>query len=176
MKKSSRSKYINEREFTKNIRIDKNDILHTIEEAYREAPYFSQTIKVIEDLLTYDEENVALFIYNSINKISEYLEINTTIIMSSSVDKDNSLRSQDRVIDICKSVEADMYVNAIGGQDLYDRPSFLERNIQLKFIEAEMLPYIQHTGAYVPYLSIVDIMMFNSRDEISTMLKTYKLI
>ena len=57
------------------------------------------------------------------------------------------------------------YVNAIGGMELYSKETFTEKGIELKFIQSKPFEYSQFGNEFVPWLSIVDVMMFNSRGD-----------
>ncbi len=122
------------------------------------------------------EDNLFTFILNSLNKINDYLDIKTPIIISSSINIDHSLKSQDKVIAICKAREATTYVNAIGGVDLYSKETFKLNNIDLKFIKSQPITYSQFGNTFIPWLSIIDVMMFNSKDTIKEYLNSYILI
>lgn len=169
---ASQNKLINEIDVGDNY----NKLLSTIERSYSKAPYFSVVFPLIKDILINKENNLAKFIGYSLRKISAYLEIDTKFIYSSDIQKDNSLKAQDKIINICKILETTSYVNAIGGQELYDREKFKEENIKLNFLNTSHIKYKQFKNEFIPYLSIIDIMMFNSVDEIQTMLKNYELI
>jgi hypothetical protein len=80
------------------------------------------------------------------------------------------------IIEICKTLNADIYVNAIGGQELYDKNVFEEEGIQLNFIKTGPLSYTQFNNSFVENLSILDILMFNSKYDIMEMLEKYELI
>ena len=123
-----------------------------------------------------DEDNLFTFILNGLNKVNEYLNIKTPIVVSSSVDIDHSLKSQDKVLAICKAREATTYINAIGGMDLYSKITFELNNIELKFIKSQPITYTQFENTFVPWLSIVDVMMFNSKDIIKEYLNSYTLL
>ena len=168
----SSNKFINQ------IKVGRNSkkILKTIAQNYNKAPYFKDIFPVFDDILNQREENLAEFIGNSLKTIAAYLGIDTKFIYSSDIKKDNSLKAQERVIDICKHLNATNYINAIGGQELYNKNKFLEENIVLNFLDSEMLEYKQFKNEFVPYLSIIDIMMFNTRTDIQKMLDSYKLI
>ena len=90
--------------------------------------------------------------------------------------KDISKKGIDIVIDICKALNASIYINAIGGQDLYSKEAFAQNQINLKFIKSHPINYPQFNNEFVPWLSIIDIMMFNSKNEIKKMLNEYELI
>jgi len=143
---------------------------------YIKAPFFSAVFPIIKDILMQDEKNLAKFIGYSLEKIATYLKIDTNIIYSSDIEKNNELKAQEKIIDICKNLKADRYINAIGGQELYDRTIFQNNGIELNFLETELVEYTQFKNDFIPYLSIVDIMMFNSVENIKIMLEKYKLI
>jgi hypothetical protein len=54
-----------------------------------------------------------------------------------------------------------MYVNAPGGIDLYSTETFMEQGIALRFLQSKPLVYPQYGNAFVPQLSIIDVLMFN---------------
>ena len=76
---------------------------------------------------------------------------------------------------ICKEVAADIYINPIGGLDLYDKQIFEENGLKLHFQESSSVVYSQFKNEFIPWLSIVDVMMFNSKDEIMMYINSYKL-
>lgn len=88
----------------------------------------------------------------------------------------DSLKTEEKIIDISEILNAANYINLIGGQKLYSKETFQEHSIKLSFIETEIVEYRQFKKEFVPYLSIIDIMMFNSKDEVKEMLKKYRLI
>lgn len=155
---------------------NKAKILKTIQQAYKKAPYYSETSILLENILEFESDNLAVFINNSIRKICEFLNINTELIISSELDKDSTLKAQDKVIHICKNLGADQYINAFGGQELYNKEDFAKEDIKLSFIKTEPIIYEQFKNEFVPWLSIIDVMMFNSVDDISIMLNKYELI
>jgi hypothetical protein len=87
------------------------------------------------------------------------------------------VKGQERVLALCKAVGASTYLNAIGGMELYSKEHFRENGIELKFIQAKPFQYPQLGGAFVPWLSIIDVMMFNPLETIRTCISThYELI
>lgn len=155
---------------------DRQKLLNQIREAYRKAPHFDSVISLIENIINVDENNLFLYIYNSVKAVCEYLNIDTEIIISSTLDIDHSLKGQDKVISICKKLGATDYYNAIGGQELYSVEDFKKENIDLHFLSANPIEYKQLKNEFVPWLSILDVMMFNSVDEIKAILEKYKLV
>lgn len=150
-------------------------IISTIKHAYKNAPYFDDVFPVIEIILQNDEKNLARYLGNSIQKLAKYLEMNTEFIYLSDLQGETTLTAQDRTIDICKRAKADKYVNAIGGQSLYDKESFKKADMELEFLEVADVEYKQFYNEFVPHLSIIDVLMFNSKDEANELLKQFVL-
>lgn len=165
---------INERRVSNNF--DKKKLLYQIREAYRKAPYFDSIMPLIEDIVMCEESNLSAYIYNSIERVRSFLNIDTEIIISSTLNIDHSLKGQDKVIAICKELETVDYYNAIGGQVLYKKEDFKKENINLYFVSSDPVEYKQFKNKFIPWLSILDVMMFNSLDEIKEMLNEYRLI
>ena len=69
------------------------------------------------------------------------------------------------------------YVNAIGGMDLYAPEAFHQAGLELRFVKSHLREYPQFGDPFVPWLSILDVLMFNSVTDIQTGLLTgYSLI
>jgi len=150
-------------------------ILAQIKNSYRKAPYFNEVYPLIEAIFFNQEKNLFNYIYYSIKMVCNYLEIGTTIVKSSTIDIDHNLKGQDKVIAINKNLNSTKYINPIGGIELYDAKSFAKENIELLFLKSELPEYKQFKNEFVSYLSIIDVMMFNSQDEIKSMLEKYKI-
>lgn len=170
------SDYLDVKERYLSVGFDKKKLLNQIRESYRKAPYCEQVIPLIERIVNFDDNNLFHYIDNSVREICRYLEINTEIIISSSLGIDHSLKGQDKVIAICKELKATDYYNAIGGQELYSPEEFKKENINLHFISSGPIEYKQFANEFVPWLSILDVMMFNSLEDIHRILDNYELI
>lgn len=155
---------------------DKKKLLNQIRESYRKAPHFAAVMPLIEEIVNFEDNNLFAYIYNSIKRICKYLEINTEIIVSSTLNIEHSLKSVDRVLAICNKMEAKDYYNAIGGKELYFPADFEKESINLRFISSNPIVYKQFSNEFIPSLSIIDVIMFNSVDEIKVMLNNYTLV
>ncbi|WP_194191037.1 WbqC family protein [Clostridium chrysemydis] len=175
MQGASPNKLINEIEVSTNEQGQKK-LLRSIENNYRKAPYFKDVYNILEEIIMSKEANLAKYLENSIKKVCEYLEIKTEIIISSSIEKDNNLRAEEKVIEICKKIGATEYYNAVGGQELYSYDDFKNNGITLKFLKTNDIKYNQFNNEFISNLSIVDVLMFNSKEKIMTMLDDYNII
>jgi hypothetical protein len=169
---ASSNKLINEISISPN----QTKLLKTIANSYRRAPYFEAVSSLINRIFEYKESNLALFVGNSVFEVCHYLNLGTQIIYSSDLQKNNSLKGQEKVISICKLLEANTYFNAIGGQELYSKEAFKHENIDLLFLKSDVTHYSQFHDKFVPGLSILDVMMFNSIEEINLMLDQYEVL
>lgn len=175
MHNASQNKLINEIEVLANL-IYKKKLLRNIENCYKKAPFFPVVFPIIENVINQAEMNVAKYLQYAISKICEYLRIDTELIVSSTLCKNNELRGQKKILEICSLFDADEYFNAVGGQALYSREDFGNQAIQLKFIKTGNIRYKQFNNEFVPNLSIIDVMMFNSVERIKGMLEDYELL
>lgn len=165
---------VRDRELAQEFNRDK--LISQIVGAYRHAPYFADTIPLIENIVRFEECNLFKFIHNSIVKTCDRLGIATEIRISSDINIDHGLKGQDKVLALCEAVGANSYVNAIGGIELYSKEWFKERGIDLRFIRSMPFEYAQFGNEFIPWLSIIDVMMFNSKSAIAQSLGQYELI
>ncbi|MGI9127686.1 MAG: WbqC family protein [Roseomonas sp.] len=160
LKKASDSLDVGQREISPDF--DRTKLLNQFKGAYQKAPYFEQTFALLNSIIHYAEKNLFRYIHHSITVICRYLDIGTKIHVSSCIGIDHELKSADRVIALCKAMNAKIYINPIGGTKLYDRRDFSMHGIDLRFIKTIPFEYQQFGATFVPFLSIVDVLMFNS--------------
>ncbi len=154
---------------------DKENFLKTIIIAYKKAPYFSYVYPLLEDIIFNNNNDLTGYIKYSIDKINLYLDINTEILISSEINKNNTLKGSDRIIEINKQLNASRYINAIGGKNLYSELQFKQNNIKLNFIKTLDFNYKQFNNFFISNLSIIDILMFNDISMIKNYLLQYIL-
>lgn len=151
-------------------------LLNPLASAYRKAPFFEAVFPLIESVVRGPEGHgtgrVSLFDYlhHGLVATAAHLEIRTPIVVSSTVAIDHGLKGEQKVLALCKALGATRYVNAIGGRELYSVPAFAEQGIELRFVQSHPITYRQYDNPFVPGLSIVDVMMFNSKDAVRAML------
>lgn len=155
---------------------DPQKLMRQIETAYHKAPYYTNVSKWIENTLCFEERNLFRYIFHSVNEVCKYLDITTPIIISSEMKYDSSLKGENKVIAICKERECSRYINAIGGMSLYHSDVFANEGMELKFIKTVFQEYPQFNIDFIPALSIIDVLMFNSQSQIKQMLLSYQLI
>lgn len=136
-------------------------LLRTIRQAYGKAPCYAQAYPLMENLINYPSVRLDEFLLNSLREVACYLSLEVEIVASSRIYRNTHLKGQERILDICRQEQARIYINPIGGVDLYDRASFSKQDLSLYFLRSRQVGYTQGKGEHVPWLSIMDVLMFN---------------
>jgi hypothetical protein len=151
--------------------------LRSLKQSYGKAPFFNEAYALVDSVLDIQDSGlISELSVKSIKTVSEYLHIPTKIIETSEIYNNNKLGGEDRVVTICGIEKASKYINLIGGLDLYNEESFKAHDIELAFIKSKPINYKQSTNEFVTSLSIIDVLMNNSPEEIDAMLHEYELI
>lgn len=177
LKKGKQSLKINERYFSYKFEEEKDKFLKTLKSSYRNSPYYKNIMPLVLDILNYtSHKDISCFIYNSLKIICDYIGIDTLFVKSSDIVKNEKLKCQDKVIDMVKMLGGDVYINSIGGINLYSKEVFKKEGIELYFIKTHDFTYKQYGDDFIPNLSIIDLLMFNSKIEVKNLLDEYDLI
>lgn len=176
IKKGSDYANVNQRYLSDTWLKDRGKILSKIEIAYRKAPFYRDVLPLIIKIFEHKNKNLFGFIYHSILEICNYLDIQTELKVSSSIEYDNSLKGQDKVIDLCEKTLATSYYNPVGGMNLYNKTDFRRKNIELNFLEVHEFEYNQMSKDFAPNLSIIDVLMFNGKEGVKELLYNYRLL
>ena len=151
-------------------------LLTTIRTAYGRAPHFLDIYPVVEQILNCQNKSLSSFLEYSLLKVCELIKVSTPITLSSRLAIDPAITGQDRVLAICKQLSATHYVNSIGGTALYSREVFEDNSLRLGFLRPEAIEYYQGVEEFVPTLSILDVLMFNSVEQTSSLLNKYSIV
>lgn len=156
---------------------EKKKFLMTISSAYKKAPFYQKVMPLIENVIMNPQDDLTDYIENSLNVLMKYLGIGTKLYRSSRIEKDNTLRAQDRIIEICKRLQTDTYINPCGGRALYNHEAFKKQGMELYFLDVcnEEIIYEQGQKDFQPNLSIIDVLMFNDLERTKQFLRKYKL-
>jgi hypothetical protein len=175
LKKDSDSLDVVQRELTADF--DRGKLLNQFKGAYARAPHFAKTFPLLEGIVRCEERNLFRYIHHSIVEMCAHLGIKTEIRISSEIAIDHGLKSQDKILALCRALGAQTYINPIGGIELYSKCDFAAHGMDLKFIKTTPYEYLQFGASFVPCLSIIDVLMFNPLEDIHDRIGTqYKLV
>jgi len=151
-------------------------LLKTIQQSYSKASYYQDVIDLITNVFNSENCNVAKLNELSIRMVFDYLGLEKRIFFASELDYDRTADRADRLISLTKMHGCQHYINSPGGKELYQKGYFDKQGIKLSFIESKITPYQQLSKEFIPYLSMIDILMNCSKEEIIKMLENYELI
>lgn len=154
----------------------KGKFLRSIEQSYNKAPFFDEVFPVIKEVFEQDYPTISELAIQSTKAVCDYLEIKTPLTVSSQTYDNADLSGKDRVIAICKQESASVYINPVGGQELYDKDVFANEGLELFFLKAKIREYDQNQLDFVPGLSIVDVIMYNGKGTKNEFLNDFDLI
>jgi len=150
-------------------------VLKTIANFYRRAPSFDAVYPIAERVFSGSFTHIADMARASVREVAMYLGLTTTVVDSSAVYGNAHLKGQERVIDTCRAERATDYVNAPGGRTLYSPETFRAHGITLHFVASDPIEYPQFGQPFVPALSIIDLLMFNTVESARALIVRYQL-
>jgi hypothetical protein len=150
-------------------------LINLITQCYRKAPYFAQVMPLLERLIRFPQQNLALYTEHTIRELCAYLHIVTPILRGSDLRLNSCEDKQDRVANICQTFSATIFLNPIGGSELYNRDYFARRGLLVRFFQMDTIVYRQLKQGFVPNLSIIDVLMFNCVEHVQEMLQCYRI-
>lgn len=154
----------------------KKRLSKTLLQAYGKAPFHEDVRELVQRVLDSEDVSVSRLAVNSLKSVCSYLSLQTSIVDTSLVYQNDHLHAQDRVLDICRKEGASGYVNPPGGTELYQKDIFAESGVELLFLKPKPLCYRQYDNEFVPWLSIIDVLMFNPAGAVRAMLGEYELV
>ncbi|CAN7438113.1 WbqC family protein [Pseudoduganella sp. LjRoot289] len=138
-------------------------LLKTIEQAYRKAAFYEETMPLVRDMLACPETELAPYLHASLAALHAWLDLSCRIVPSSAIYGDTGLKGAERIRDICVQEQAAIYINPPGGKDLYAPADFSALGIELRFLKPRLDEYGQCGAPFTPGLSIIDVLMHQGR-------------
>lgn len=78
-------------------------------------------------------------------------------------------------LEVARLLKARTYINAPGGRELFSSQQFAEPGIELQILEPRLTTYHQGRSEFIPGLSILDLLMWNSPAETLELVTHYDL-
>ena len=175
--KRSQNKLINEVQISAETKGYPENILHTIKLTYSKAPFFTDVFPIIESIFNSEVDSISILAAYSVELVSNYLEINVDFRFSSlSFNHTKGQEKSIRLINITKELGGTTYINPIGGTNIYNKKFFESQGVKLNFLEPEVIRYDQLDKKFIPNLSIIDVLMYNSKEDVKKLLNKYRLV
>jgi hypothetical protein len=159
-------------------RLHERKLLARIRHAYHAAPHLDSVAAFLEPLFAGDDETIASFNVRALRALQEFLGVATRLVLASERAYPRFRTAQERVIRICLEEGAARYVNPIRARSLglYDQAAFTTAGLELSYLSTEAdIRYDQNGGPFVPDLSVIDVLMFNSPAQTRELLERFVL-
>lgn len=157
----------------------KNKILSQLQIYKKIAPNYLKVIKLLNEVFENEYIDIVHLNKRTLEIVCNYLDINRKIEIFSemNIEIESAKEPDEWALNICKALgNADEYWNPPGGISFFDKSKYEKAGIELKFQKVVLSPYNQKRTEFEAGLSIIDVMMFNSVEEINLMLDNYSLV
>lgn len=152
--------------------------LHQLSLSYKNAKFYNQGMSYVESTLLSNNNHISHLAINSVKNFYEYINVNKTFLKSSEIFAHTQHQGKsERLIAITKDLNSSHYINAYGGIELYSKREFRDNGVNLNFLKPNFQPYEQcNTKSFLYGLSIIDLVMNLSRDEIIHHMQNYVIL
>lgn len=142
------------------------------------APYYFKVVKLLDEIFAEEYADITHLNRKALMVVCNYLDIHRKFPVFSEMDLEiEPVNAPDEwALNICKALHADSYLNPIGGTEFFDRSKYENSGISIAFQQMTILEYDQKRQPFEPNLSIIDMLMFNSPDEVNNMLDMFSLV
>lgn len=138
----------------------------------KKAPYYDPVLRLIEEAISIDTSSITKLNKSIIEKSCAYMNIPIDCKIWSELDIEIPCATEpdEWALNICLALGANHYINPRSGSDFFNRLKYNNKDIQLQFLEIEISAYSQFGESFIPFLSIIDVLMFNDVGSIQKML------
>jgi WbqC-like protein family len=156
----------------------KAKLVGNIQHAYRKAPSFEAVFPQLQDLIRTAEGSIADLAEASLRMVVTYLQLPVSIHRSSTLAIPADVKAQDRIIQVAKAHKATRYINPANGAGMYSEDRFAQEGMELRFLR--MNSHVRYTqqgsGAFEPGLSMLDVLMNCSVEQVRELLDQHTLL
>ncbi len=132
--------------------------LNLLKQNYRNAPFFDEVFPAVVSLYEYRPRLMVDFNLRSVEMLMDLLDVRLPWVLSSSMQPEGS--SNELLIDLLGKVDATHYLSGSGARDYMQPDKFAQAGIELVWQQFTHPVYPQQFGAFLPYLSSLDV-LFN---------------
>lgn len=156
----------------------RNEFLGKLTSYKKKAPFYAETVEFIEDCISFKCSSLSEWVVYTLKSTCNYLEVpfDYSIFSQMEIRTDNVEHAGQWALNIADAMDADEYVNPPGSYGIFNESEFRERSIELRFLKSNLSPYVQRRGHFISGLSIVDVMMWNDKAEITELLRDYEIV
>lgn len=145
--------------------------LKSIVQNYSKAQFFNKYWKEMNKFYEKSYEYLIDFNMEIILFLMKNFKIKTKILFSSELEI--SKKGSERILDICKSLNAEEYISGIGGKNYLNVDDFNKNNIKIKFQKFKHPIYNQSFESFIPNLAAIDLLFNEGENSVNIINQTY---
>jgi len=144
----------------------------------KNAPYYKKIVEFLHEVFNTKHISLSQLNIQLLEATCKYIgiEFNYQVFSKIDINIEPATEPDQWGVNICKALGYKYYINPEGGVEFFDRTKYTENNIVLKFIKYGVPAYNQKMNDFIPRLSILDALMFNSPGEVNQMLDDFQLL
>ncbi|TXH52945.1 MAG: glycine transferase [Bacteroidia bacterium] len=161
----------------------KKKVLAQIQPYKKIAPNYFKVVQLLNIVFDNDYSNISSLNKALLEEICTYLGFPKVLPIFSemNLEIDEPKEADEWALNICKAIKNEMninihYINPIGGLEFFDRKKYSSNDIEISFQKMQISEYNQKRTPFEAGLSILDVLMFNSVEEVNLMLDQYELV
>lgn len=156
----------------------KQKILAQLQHYKKIAPYYFRVTNLLKELFANDFDDITHLNQKSLQLVCDYLGFQRDFPIFSEMNLfiEEVNAPDEWALNICKAMNVSSYINPIGGSEFFDRIKYEKAGVDLKFQQMKLDEYDQKRQPFEAGLSILDVMMFNSPDDINVMMDHFELV
>jgi hypothetical protein len=138
--------------------------LSFLTQAFEAAPYAREALDLVAQVYGQGHTMLCDLVIASMDAVLHYFELAPVTSFLRSSDLAIGGSSWQRVLDIVKHVQGDLYVTGHGARDYLDHEAFDRAGVGVEYVDYEKRPYPQLHGEFTPFVSILDLIANSGRD------------
>ena len=139
--------------------------LRTFSQYLDKTPFYAEAFQLLERIYCFDTDKLADFNINAIEMIADYLGLHRVFLRSSDLNVGGN--SSLKLLNIIKKVGGKTYVTGHGAKNYLDHKLFEQSDVDVEYLDYNILPYKQLYGEFTPYVSVIDLISHNGPSSIN---------
>ena len=152
-------------------------VLRQLEHYKKKAPHYTAVRALLEDCFSNPDLSLSRLNVYYLAKVCAYLGLPFRHAMFSDLNMTlGPVEAADEwALRTTQALGATTYVNQPGGRTFFDPAKYTQAGIDLRFVDFHSPTYNQRREPFEPGLSVLDVLMFNSPEEVLVMLDNVTL-
>jgi hypothetical protein len=138
--------------------------LDLLSQSYASAPFKDDMLSLVQSVYRRPARSIAEVAVASMEAICDYFSLNEGKNVATSSHLGIGGKSSQRVVDIVKRFEGDVYITGHGARSYLDHELFESRGVRVEYMDYRKLPYRQLHGEFTPYVSALDLIANEGRE------------